>query len=113
MPPDSGLAFPVCSRFPPGLIFSSPLAEAASAMNCGGGRVGGGDGGNCRKPPPPGVHPRYIPERGAVLKGIVRAMLRCFLLISPPMISGPVSSGGRRVRPAPLEAGGDAAEQGE
>ncbi|KAL6912166.1 hypothetical protein ACP4OV_000971 [Aristida adscensionis] len=93
----------------------SHFAGGGSDMPCGGGRVSnGGGGGDCKKPPPPGVHPRYVPERGAVLKGILRGVLRGFVLVCPPLISGTASSGGRRVRPAPPGAGaGGGAEQGK
>ncbi|TVU28437.1 hypothetical protein EJB05_19954, partial [Eragrostis curvula] len=89
-------------------------------MRSGSGRVGSGGGGggngkNSKKmlpPPPAGVHQRYVPKRGAVLKRIVRGMLHCFLLISPPIVS---SGSGRRVSPAPAAAGagGGGAEQGK
>lgn len=77
-------------------------------MSPGGGRAGGD---RDKNPPPQGVHPRYIPRRGAVLKGIVRGVLRRLLLTSP-LAGGPANSGGCRVRPAPAEAAGDIAEQG-
>nr|TKW41472.1 hypothetical protein SEVIR_1G318500v2 [Setaria viridis] len=79
-------------------------------MSPGGGYAGAG--GRDKNPPPQGVHPRYIPKRGAVLKGIVRGVLRR-LLLSSPLAGGPANSGGCRVRPAPTEAGGDGAEQGK
>lgn len=86
-----------------------PLSKpAAAAMSCSAGRVGG-DGRDYDKKPPPGTHPRYVPRRGGVLKGIVRGMLG---LISP-LITAPANPGGRRVRPAPAGAGGDGAEQGK
>lgn len=59
-------------------------------------------GGNGQKPPPPRVHPRYIPKRGGVLKGIVRGIHRLFVFLPP---SGPVSAVGGRVRPAPPSPG--------
>ncbi|KAG2653858.1 uncharacterized protein LOC120657175 [Panicum virgatum] len=104
----SGDAFPVCSRSPPELSDSPPLSKPGTAMSPGGGRRVGGNS----NPPSQGVHPRYyVPKRGAVLKGIVRGVLRCFLLA----FSASADSGGRRVRPAPAEAGaGDGgAEQGK
>ncbi|RLM78558.1 hypothetical protein C2845_PM12G26390 [Panicum miliaceum] len=107
----SGLAFPVCSRPPPQLNVIPPLSKPGTAMSPGGGRRVGGAG-DKNNPPPQGVHPRYVPKRGAVLKGIVRGVLRCFL----PASSAPAGSGGRRVRPAPAEAGAggdDGAEQGK
>jgi hypothetical protein len=76
-------------------------------------RAGGDVKKQCAPPPPAGVHPRYVPKRGAVLKGIVRRMLSCFLSASPPII-GPANSSS--VRPAPAgegEGGGDGAEQGK
>ncbi|CAN6246188.1 unnamed protein product [Urochloa humidicola] len=105
-----GLTF--CSRSPPQLLRDNPpLSKPDNTMSPGGGRAGGG--GRDKNPPlPQGVHPRYIPKRGSVLKGIVRGVLRSFLLASPPA-GGPGNSGGRRVRPAPAEAGGDGAEQGK
>ncbi|RLN09910.1 hypothetical protein C2845_PM11G26530 [Panicum miliaceum] len=99
----SGHAFPVCSRSPPELSDSPPLSKPGTAMSPGGGRRVGGAG-NKNNPPPQGVHPRYVPKRGAVLKGIVRGVLRCFLLASP-LASALADSGSRRVRPAPAEAG--------
>ena len=81
-------------------------------MSPGGGRREGGAGSK-NNPPPQGVHPRYVPKRGAVLKGIVRGVLRCLLLLAS---SAPADSGVRRVRPAPAEAGAggdDGAEQGK
>lgn len=72
---------------------------------------GGGDGGGQKPPPPPRVHPRYIPKRGAVLKGVVRGMLRLFVFLPP---SRPVSAIDGRVRPAPPSLGGDGVgEQGK
>lgn len=76
-------------------------------MSPGGGRVG--DGSEKPPPPTPGAHPRYIPKRGSVLKGIVRGVLD---LISTP-IGAPANSGGHRVRPAPVGEGGDGAVQGK
>ncbi|KAJ1280946.1 hypothetical protein BS78_04G270800 [Paspalum vaginatum] len=99
------LTFPACSRSPPQLGFSPPLYKPATIMSCGGGR----DRDCTKKPPQPGAHPRYIPRRGGVLKGIVRGMLG---LISP-LIIAPANPGGRRVRPAPAGEGGDGAEQGK
>ncbi|CAO2047573.1 unnamed protein product [Urochloa humidicola] len=104
-----------CSRSPPQLLRDSPPLSkpAATTMSPGGERAGGG--GHDKNPPwPQGVHvhPRYIPKRGSVLKGIIRGVLRFFLLASPPA-SGPGNSGGRRVRPEPAEAGRDGAEQGK
>ncbi|CAL5055778.1 unnamed protein product [Urochloa decumbens] len=109
----SSRGFTFCSRSPPQVLSDSspPLSKPPTTMSPGGGRAGGAASGRIN-PPPQGVHPRYIPKRGSVLKGIVRGVLRCFLLASPPA-SGPANSGGRRVRPAPAEAGGDGAEQGK
>lgn len=105
-----GLNFPARSRSPPQLSFSPPLSKVASAMTPKGGRVG--DVGS--KKPTPGPHPRYIPRRGSVLKGIVRGVLGLVFTL----ISAPANSGGHRVRPAPPapgEGGGsdDGADQGK
>ncbi|CAN6280049.1 unnamed protein product [Urochloa humidicola] len=76
-----GLTF--CSRSPPHLGNNPPpLSKPATTMSPGGGRAGGA-GRNKNPQPPQGVHPRYIPKRGAVLKGIARGVLRSFLLASP------------------------------
>ncbi|OEL17069.1 hypothetical protein BAE44_0021914 [Dichanthelium oligosanthes] len=108
-----GLISPACSSSPPHLSVIPPLSNPATTMSPpGGGRVGG----FCNKNPAPQgvhVHPRYVPKRGSVLKGILRGMLRCFLLTTSQLAGEPASSGGRRVRPAPAEAGGDGAEQGK
>lgn len=105
-----GLTLPACSRSPPQLRFSPPLSKVANAMSPGGARVGDRGDGNKKPPPPtPGTHPRYIPKRGSVLKGIVRGVLG---LIST-LIGAPANSGGHRVRPAPPGEGGDGAEQGK
>lgn len=93
-----GLTFPARSRSTPQLSFSPPLSKVASAMK-----------------PTPGPHPRYVPRRGSVLKGIVRGVLGLVFTL----ISAPANSGGHRVRPAPLLAPGeggesdDGAEQGK
>ena len=110
-----GLTLPASSRSPPQLIFSPPLSKVTNAMSPGGARVGdggggGGDGNKKPPPPTPGAHPRYIPKRGSVLKGIVRGVLG---LIST-LIGAPANSGVHRVRPAPPgEGGDDGAEQGK
>ncbi|AQK74672.1 uncharacterized protein LOC100382284 [Zea mays] len=104
-----GLTFP--ARSPPQLSFSPPLSKVASAMTPKGGRVG--DVGS--KKPTPRAHPRYVPRRGSVLKGIVRGVLGLVFTL----ISAPANSGGHRVRPAPPPAPGeggesdDGAEQGK
>ncbi|PWZ24919.1 hypothetical protein Zm00014a_033725 [Zea mays] len=77
-----------------------------------GGRVG--DVGSKKPTPGPGAHPRYVPRRGSVLKGIVRGVLGLVFTL----ISAPANSGGHRVRPAPPPATGggesdDGAEQGK
>ncbi|KAF8775882.1 hypothetical protein HU200_004074 [Digitaria exilis] len=95
-----GLTFPALS-----LSLSPSLSKQTAAtmsMSPGGGSASGG---RSKGPPPQGVHPRYVPKRGSVLKGIVRGVLRCFVCAST------ANTGGRRVRPA--EAGGDAPEQGK
>jgi hypothetical protein len=93
------------------LSLSPPLSKVASAMTPKGGRVG--DVGS--KKPTPRAHPRYVPRRGSVLKGIVRGVLGLVFTL----ISAPANSGGHRVRPAPPPAPGeggesdDGAEQGK
>uniref|UniRef100_J3LGV8 Uncharacterized protein n=1 Tax=Oryza brachyantha TaxID=4533 RepID=J3LGV8_ORYBR len=67
-----------------------------------------------QEPPRPGVHPRYIPKRGSVLKGIVRRMLGLFVFFLPQGGGGGGAAvndgggGGGRVRPV-----GDGAKQGK
>ena len=41
---------------------------------CAGGEAGGAAGGAAAR----GVHPRYVPERGRVLRGALGALFGCF-----------------------------------
>uniref|UniRef100_A0A0D9VKR9 Uncharacterized protein n=1 Tax=Leersia perrieri TaxID=77586 RepID=A0A0D9VKR9_9ORYZ len=59
-------------------------------------------GGGGSRPPPAGVHRRYIPKRGSVLKGIVRRMLGLFVFFLPQDGGG----GGRVSQAPPPEDGG-------